>query len=105
MSDKEICGDIHHGIECFNNGQEMVCSLPSGHRGYHFGGQDGLQPWPRKKGFIHLPGLPEFPNDQIGIRPHGGFCNGRHVSGTECQLRWRHNGPCAARGKIWKTRS
>jgi hypothetical protein len=104
VSDKEICGDTHPGLEWLGGGQELVCSLPPGHRWYHWGGLDGLQPWPRKKGFIHILGPDMLPNDQIGIRPYGGFCTERHLLHGECQLRWRHPGPCASPGKIWKTR-
>jgi hypothetical protein len=92
MSATAICGSTHPGLDWFKGGAEMVCDLPPGHRGYHW---FEFQPWPRKRGFIHLPGPDELPNDQIGIRPHGGFCN-------NCDLRWNHPGPHARRGRIWK---
>lgn len=103
MSATALCGSEHPGLAWLDGGATMICTLPPGHRGYHFGGgSGGIQPWPRKKGFIHLPGLPELPNELIGIRAHGGFCNGKHPTHGECSLRWRHPGPCANRGHIWK---
>ena len=104
MSDR-ICGETHPGLEWLDNGQELVCSLPPGHKGYHWGGKDGLQPFPRKRGLIHLPGPEELPNDQIGIRAHGGFCTNRHPVKGECDLRFNHPGCHARRGAIWKTHS
>lgn len=103
--DRSICGDIHAGLEWLANGQEWVCTLPPGHRGYHWGGgNDGMQPWPRRKGFIHLPGPEELPNEAIGIRPYGWFCTNKHDAFGECDLRFRHPGPHARRGKIWAAR-
>jgi len=96
---KELCGDEHPGLEWFKGGGKLVCDLPAGHRGYHW---FDMQPWPRKRGLIHLPGLPELPNDQIGIRPYGGFCTNKHPVKGECDLRWGHPGCHARRGRIWK---
>ena len=104
MSATTICGAEHPGLEWLAGGATMVCTLPEGHRGLHWGGRDGLQPWPRKLGLIHLPGPQELPNDQIGIRPMGGFCNEKHAIHGECDLRWSHNGPHARRGKIWEAK-
>ena len=100
---EQICGDTHPGLEWLDGGAMMICTLPPGHRGYHFGGgSGGIQPWPRKKGFIHLPGPEEVPNELIGIRPLSGFCTNKHPVKGECDLRFRHPGPHARRGKIWK---
>jgi hypothetical protein len=97
----DICGETHPGLRWLDDGAELVCSLPAGHRGLHWGGKDGMQPWPRKKGFIHLPGPEELPNEAIGIRPYQGFCTNKHPLFGECDLRFRHPGPHARRGKIW----
>jgi hypothetical protein len=102
MSATTICGDTHTGLGWLDGGATMVCSLPTGHRGMHWGGKDGLQPWPVKKGFIHLPGPEQLENELIGIRPHGGFCSNRSQTGLECDLRWGHPGVHARRGHIWR---
>lgn len=99
---REICGATHPGLDWLDGGAELVCGLLSGHAGYHWGARDGLQPFPRKRGLIHLPGPEELPNELIGIRPHGGFCTNKHALKGECDLRFRHPGPHARRGKIWK---
>jgi hypothetical protein len=101
VSDDNICGDRHPGLAWLDEGREMVCSLSPGHRGLHWGGRDGMQPWPRRKGLIHWPGPEELPNDAIGIRPYGGFCINKHPTYGECDLRFKHAGPHARRGKIW----
>jgi hypothetical protein len=99
---KEICGATHPGLEWLGNGEELICSLPEGHRGYCWGGRDGMQPFPRRRGFIHLPGPEQLPNAEIGIRPMSGFCNNRHPVHGECDLRWHHKGAHARRGAIWR---
>ena len=105
MSATALCGSEHRGLDWLDGGATMVCTLPVGHRGYHWGGKDGLQPWPKKRGLIHLPGPEEFPNDKIGIRPNGGFCPHKHPRHGECDLRFNHPGCHARRGAIWKTHS
>lgn len=105
MSSENICGDRHPGHSWLNDGEEMTCTLPPGHRGYHWGGgNDSMQPWPRKRGLIYLPGPEELPNEAIGIRPFGGFCPERHPVHGECNLRHQHPGPHARQGAIWRQR-
>jgi hypothetical protein len=101
MSDYVICGTEHPGLPWLDNGAKMHCTLPAGHRGYCWGGRDGMQPWPRRRGFIHLPGPEELANELVGIRPYQGFCTAKHPAHGECDLRFKHPGAHARRGKIW----
>lgn len=97
-----ICGEKHPGLDWLDGGAELVCGLHPGHKGYHWGARDGMQPFPRKKGFVHLPGPEELPNDHVGIRPYGGFCTNKHPVHGECDLRWHHPGAHARKGRIWR---